>query len=212
MLINLVPDFLAVLADADREAAWHQYFESHSAILTAYWRNYVLEPGSPAAAEVVRNALAADRSDLHALLAGVDVVRVVEDTLARAEDVLQIDRPTDCYLMVGMGGANAGELVVGGRGVAFICLEHFTARANPQTYGLGLTPDLLPLWVAHEMAHTVRYTSPDQPERSPSPGRGLGGLLRLLGNGAAGHAAGAAGQRGAGGAGRGGRGARVPAQ
>ncbi len=160
MLINLVPDFLAVLAESDPEAAWHRYFDSHSAILTAYWRNYVLEPGSPAAEDVVRKALAAERSDLHALLAGVDVVRIVEETLARAEDVLQIDRPTDCYVMVGMGGANAGELVLGGRGVVFICLEHFTARANPQTYGLGLTPDLLPLWVAHEVAHTVRYTSP----------------------------------------------------
>ena len=161
MLINLVPDFLAVLADADREAAWHQYFESHSAILTAYWRNYVLEPGSPAAAEVVRNALAADRSDLHALLAGVDVVRVVEETLARAEDVLQIDRPTDCYLMVGMGGANAGELVVGGRGVAFICLEHFTARANPQTYGLGPHPRTCSRsgWPT-KWRTRVRYTSP----------------------------------------------------
>ena len=25
---------------------------------------------------------------------------------------------------------------------------------------MGLPPELLPLWVAHEMAHTVRYTSP----------------------------------------------------
>ena len=40
--------------------------------------------------------------------------------------------------MVGLGGANAGELVVGGRGVAFICLEHFTGRVNPETYGMGL--------------------------------------------------------------------------
>jgi hypothetical protein len=64
------------------------------------------------------------------------------------------------YLMVGMGGANAGELVVGGRGVAFICVEHFTGRANAETYGMGLSPDLIPLWVGHELAHAVRYTSP----------------------------------------------------
>lgn len=158
MLINLVPDFLAVLADADRESAWQRYFDSHSAVLTAYWRNYVLEPGSPAAGEVVKNALAADRSDLHALLAGVDVVRLVEEALERAQVVLEVDRPIDCYLMVGMGGANAGELVVNGRGVAFVCVEHFTGRANPETYGLGLTPDLLPLWVGHEVGHAVRYT------------------------------------------------------
>src|SRR2546428_1438584 len=62
--------------------------------------------------------------------------------------------------MVGVGAANAGELVVGGRGVAFICLEHFTGRANPQTYGMGLAPHLLPLWIAHEVAHAIRYTSP----------------------------------------------------
>jgi hypothetical protein len=160
VLINLVPDFLAVLAAPDRDSAWQRYFESHSAVHTAYWRNYVLEPESPAAEDVIRNALAADRSDLHALLAGVDVVHIVEEALARADDLLQVDRPTDCYLMIGMGGANAGELVVGGRGVVFLCLEHFTGRANAETYGLGLTPDLLPLWVAHEVAHTVRYTSP----------------------------------------------------
>ena len=62
--------------------------------------------------------------------------------------------------MVGLGGANAGELVVGGRGVAFVCLEHFTGRVNPETYGMGLPPDLIPLWIGHELAHTVRYTSP----------------------------------------------------
>src|SRR5437870_1258902 len=62
--------------------------------------------------------------------------------------------------MVGVGAANAGELVVGGRGIAFVCLEHFTGRPNPQTYGMGLAPHLLPLWIAHEVAHAVRYTSP----------------------------------------------------
>jgi uncharacterized protein YjaZ len=32
---------------------------------------------------------------------------------------------------------------------------------NPETYGMGLAPDLIPLWIAHELAHTVRYTSPN---------------------------------------------------
>ena len=73
---------------------------------------------------------------------------------------MEADCPVDLYLMVGVGAANAGELVVGGRGVAFVCLEHFTGRANAQTYGMGLGPQLLPLWIAHEVAHTLRYTSP----------------------------------------------------
>ena len=160
MLINLLPDFLAVLDAPDREAAYRQYSEAHRPILDAYWRNYVLDPDSPHANEIIASALKADRSDLQALAASVDLVRVVEDAIARSEELLHIDRPTDIYLMVGLGGANAGELVVGGRGVAFVCLEHFTGRVNPETYGMGLSPDLIPLWIAHELAHTVRYTSP----------------------------------------------------
>ena len=62
--------------------------------------------------------------------------------------------------MIGVGAANAGELVIGGRGVAFVCLEHFTGVANEETEGLGLDPELVPLWLAHEYAHAVRYTSP----------------------------------------------------
>lgn len=160
MLINLLSDFLAILEAHDREAAYRQYREAHRPILDAYWRNYVLDPDSPHADEIVAAALRADRSDLLALATSTDLVQLAEEAVARAEAVLQLDRPTDIYLMVGLGGANAGELVVGGRGVAFICLEHFTGRVNPETYGMGLPPDLIPVWIGHELAHTIRYTSP----------------------------------------------------
>jgi hypothetical protein len=159
VLINLLPDFLAVLDADDRESAYRHYRESHRLILDAYWHNYVLDPDSPHADEVVAATLKADRRDLRHLANTVNVVQVAEEAIAKAEEVLQIDRPTDTYLMVGLGGANAGELVVAGRGVAFICLEHFTGRVNAATYGMGLPPDLIPLWIAHELAHTVRYTS-----------------------------------------------------
>jgi len=161
VLINLVPDFLAVLDAPDRESAYRQYLDNHRPVLDAYWRNYVLDPESPHVSEIITNALSADRSDLHALLRRADLMLIAEEAIARAHDVLRIDRPTDVYLMVGVGGANAGELVVGGRGIAFICLEHFTGRVNPETYGMGLDPELIPAWIAHELAHAVRYTSPD---------------------------------------------------
>ena len=160
MLINLVPEFLAVLQAPDREAAFEQYLNAHRAVLSAYWHNYVLDLESPQARAVISHALNAERADLIELLGSTDVEGIIEDAIAQSEDLLQVDRPTDVYLMVGMGAANAGELVIGGRGVAFICLEHFTGRANPETYGMGLPPELMPLWVAHELAHTVRYTSP----------------------------------------------------
>lgn len=160
MLINLIPEFLEILAADDREAAYHRYLDAHRAILGAYWSNYVLDLDSPRAGQVIADAVRADRSDLYTLLNSVDLPQLVEEAIARATDLLRIDRPTDTYLMVGVGGANAGELVINGKGVAFICVEHFTGRTNPETFGMGLQPDLIPLWVAHELAHAVRYTSP----------------------------------------------------
>lgn len=159
MLVNLIPEFMAALAAPDPGEAYRRYLDDHRPVLSAYWHNYVLDLDSPHANEVVRRTLAADRRDLEALLAAVDVDEIAEEAWARCEIQLEVDRPTDLYLMVGVGGANAGELVVSGRGIAFICLEHFTGRPNPETYGLGLSPRLLPLWIAHEVAHTVRYTA-----------------------------------------------------
>lgn len=159
MLIDLVPEFLDILAAPDPVAAYGDYLDRHRAVLASYWHNYVLDLESPHAEGVIAHALAADRSDLRDLLARFDIRRLVDDALARSDDLLQADRPTDCFLMVGLGGANAGELVVRGRGAIFLCLEHFTGRANPTTFGLGLAPELLPLWTGHEAAHVVRYTS-----------------------------------------------------
>jgi hypothetical protein len=161
MLVNLVPEFLAALEAGDPHEAYRRYLDDHYLILSAYWHNYILDLDSPHADEVIARAVTADRRDLRALLEGYDVVQAAEEALRRCEDVLEPDRSFDLYLMVGVGGANAGELVVADRGVAFICLEHFTGRANHESLGLGLKPGLMPLWVAHEVAHTVRYTSPE---------------------------------------------------
>src|SRR5216117_1830484 len=160
MLVNLVPEFLAVVAAPDPAAAYHEYLERHKPVLQSYWHNYVLDPASPDAERVIAAALTADRVDLTRLLEDVEVAAIAYDALQRTLEQADADCPVDLYLTVGVGAANAGELVVGGRGIAFVCLEHFTGRANPQTYGMGLAPHLLPLWIAHEVAHVVRYTSP----------------------------------------------------
>jgi hypothetical protein len=160
MLIDLVPSFLEATSAPNPVDGYRRYFEEHHPVLSSYWRNYVLDPDSSPAEEVIRRAVKARRGDLYALLESVDVKKIAADALARCEDLFRVDRPVDLYLMVGVGGANAGELVVAGRGIAFICLEHFTARPNPETNGLGLSPDLIPLWIGHVVAHTVRYTSP----------------------------------------------------
>lgn len=160
MLINLLPDFFAILDSTDQAAAYRRYFENHRRLLQSYWHNYVIDPDSPHFADVVRSTVMADRQDLRSMLERTDVVALVRDTEARCRELLQPDMDYDVVLMVGVGAANAGELVVGSRGVAFICLEHFTGIANPDTQGLGLDPELIPLWLGHELAHVVRYTSP----------------------------------------------------
>ncbi|HVH67358.1 MAG TPA: hypothetical protein VM716_05780 [Gemmatimonadales bacterium] len=160
MLVNLVPEFFAVLAAPDPTAAYHEYLDRHKPVLHSYWRNYVLDPSSPHAEQVIAATLRANRADLERLLEDVDVAAIADDALQRSLEQSEADCPVDLYLTVGVGAANACELVVGGRGIALVCLEHFTGRANPQTYGMGLAPHLLALWIAHEVAHAVRYMSP----------------------------------------------------
>jgi hypothetical protein len=160
MLVDLVPEFLAALDAPDPLDAYRRYLDAHRPVLAAYWRNYVLDLDSPHAGDVMRAALAATRRDLRQLLDDVNVPGLAADALHTCEVAFEADRPIDLYLMVGVGAANAGELVVGGRGIAFVCLEHFTGRPNPETFGLGLDPRLLRVWIAHEVAHAVRYTSP----------------------------------------------------
>ena len=160
MLINLLPDFFAVLNSTDRVAAYQRYYQAHRRILEPYWQNYVVDPDGPHFGDVARSTALADRADLREMLERTDVVALARATEQQCARLLATDVDIDVVLMVGVGGANAGELVVDGRGIAFACLEHFTSVANPDTQGLGLDPELLPLWLAHEIAHTIRYTSP----------------------------------------------------
>ncbi|MGQ0765277.1 MAG: hypothetical protein ACT4OZ_06390 [Gemmatimonadota bacterium] len=160
MLINLIPDFFAVLNSSDRVGAYQQYFDAHHARLSAYWQNYILDPESEHFLDVVRMTVFAERSDLRAMLERTDVVAMATRTGEQVGELLGSDVDFDIVLMVGVGGANAGELVVAGRGMAFVSLEHFTGVPNPETQGLGLDPELIPMWLAHEIAHAVRYTSP----------------------------------------------------
>jgi len=160
MLINLLPDFFSVLDSTDRAAAYDRYFDAHRRLLEAYWNNYVVDPDGPHFRDVVNATVYAERRDLRAMLERTDVVALARNAEQRCDALLRADVDVDVVLMIGVGAANAGELVIGGRGVAFVCLEHFTGVPNEETDGLGLDPELIPLWLAHEYAHAIRYTSP----------------------------------------------------
>src|ERR1035437_5182738 len=179
MLINLLPDFFAVLQSTDPAAAYHRYFEAHRSLLEAYWHNYVIEPAGPHFQEVVRDTVRADREDLRALLGRADVVALARPAEEQCGLLSEVDSNIDVVLMVGVGAANAGEMVVDGRGIAFVCVEHFTSVANPTTRGLGLDPELIPMWLAPENAPFRRLTAPRRRGRGAPPGRGgRGATLR----------------------------------
>ena len=109
MLINLLPDFFAILDSTDRITAYRSYFESHRRLLQAYWHNYVIDPDSPHFLDVVRSTTMADRSDLRAMLERTDVVSLIREAEARCRDLLQADVDYDVVLMVGVGAANAAQ-------------------------------------------------------------------------------------------------------
>ncbi len=160
MLVNLLPDFFAVLQAADPVEAYRRYYDAHRPLMQAYWQNYVLDPEGPHFTDVVRETVLAHRDDLRTMLERTDVVALARAAEQQCAALFEVDSRIDTVLMVGVGAANAGELVIDGKAVAFACLEHFTGVTNPSTRGLGLDPELLPMWLAHEIAHGVRYTSP----------------------------------------------------
>ena len=111
MLINLLPDFFAVLNSTDRVAAYQRYFQAHRRILEPYWQNYVVDPDGPHFADVARSTALADHLDLREMLERTDVVALARATEERCAKLLEQDVDVDIVLMVGVGAANAGELV-----------------------------------------------------------------------------------------------------
>lgn len=91
MLINLLPDFFAVLNSTDRVAAYQRYYQAHRRILEPYWHNYVVDPDGPHFADVARSTALADRTDLREMLERTDVValaRATEQRCARRKSVV----------------------------------------------------------------------------------------------------------------------------
>src|ERR1700754_1296595 len=106
MLINLLPDFLAVLESTDRLAAYQRYFAAHRKILEPYWNNYVIDPDSPHFVDIARSTATHGRADLITMLERPDVVTLARSTEQQCRELLAIDCDVDVVLMVGVGAAN----------------------------------------------------------------------------------------------------------
>src|SRR2546427_6521177 len=110
MLVNLGRESLPIPAAPAPPAAYHEYLDRHKPVLQSYWHNYVLDPTSPHAEQVIAATLRAERADLERLLEDVDVAAIAEDALQRSLERFEADCAVDLYLMVGVGDRKSTRL------------------------------------------------------------------------------------------------------
>src|SRR5262249_58185724 len=110
MLINLLPDFLAILDSTDRLAAYQRYFAAHRKILQPYWDNYVIDPDSPHFADIARSTVHHGRADLFGMLDRTDVVTLARSTDQQGRELLPIDSDIDLVLILADGATHAPDL------------------------------------------------------------------------------------------------------
>ena len=94
------------------------------------------------------------------MLERIDVVSLARNTEEQCRALLDVDSDIDVVLMVGVGAqcwrARSKRSRCGFRLSRTLHKYH-----QPGNSRAGLDPELIPLWLAHEIAHAVRYTSPE---------------------------------------------------
>ncbi len=122
-----------------------------------------MRPGTPEWDDVVKSEichLCDVRTPLLELIKRGSWRRYVAAGIKRAQKLLGGSlNHVDVIVSVGLGRRNASMGYWGGRGLAFLWLEHFLATDAGTPY-LDLGVDAMPIWAAHEIAHAVRYSLP----------------------------------------------------
>src|SRR5216117_2415339 len=192
MLVNLVPEFLAIPAAPDPTAAYHDYLDRHKPVLQSYWHNYVLDPTSPHAEQVIAATLRAERADLDRLLEDVDVAAIAEDTLQRilrdCGDVHVLQQPVEIRALGAQRGRDYLFRVRRRRVqhvVVPIALQHGLVTVEILVIGRagvgrgGDRQELRHEIDEHEAAGPNLGTSPAGDKRAPARGRGATERARL---------------------------------
>ncbi|BAS26138.1 DUF2268 domain-containing putative Zn-dependent protease [Limnochorda pilosa] len=120
---------------------------------------------------------------LKSLYGGDGLVRAATGWLDICRRLLPPPVEPDVYLMVGVYTSNAFETVIGGRPALGLCLEHFVPAPGRHPASLGIDPRELPIWLAHEYAHCVRFSGESASLVRRSVGKGdfdKGRLVRAV--------------------------------
>jgi hypothetical protein len=84
-----------------------------------------------------------------------------------AELVGDLAEHVDVVASVGLGIRNASMGYWRGRGIAFLWLEHYLPPGAGSPF-LDLGVDSIPVWLAHEIGHAVRYAAPGTSSSVPA--------------------------------------------
>ena len=196
MLINLLPDFFAVLDSTDRLAAYQRYFAAHRRILEPYWHNYVIDPDSPHFVDIVRSTPDADRTDLRAMLERTDVVALARSDRAAVPRAARagLSTSTSCSWSASARRTPASSSSKG-RASRSSASSISPALANPQTEGSWPRSRAdSALAGARDRARRSLHVA-DEPKPAAAHHRGGGRLLLVLGHWASRDAARASRQR-----------------
>ena len=83
---------------------------------------------------------------------------IASEGLERVASVLDDDPPdVDVYLLAGLGWSNASQGWWASRGLAFVFVEQFLDPRGAEL--LGLPPDDIAVWLAHEVGHAIHYAA-----------------------------------------------------
>lgn len=170
MIRAIYRDFLAAWA---RDPSWQGlragYVRPHLDLLETYVRDWGPGWGDVPADDAYRREWGEQPERAEALvrgLAGVDPVPLLAEGLHRGAALLRPGRPVEAVALVGLGTSNACAFWLHDRPVVAVAVEAWVDAGPdpdwPALVGRSWAPWVdLPLWVAHELAHAVRYGEAD---------------------------------------------------
>ena len=164
MIYSLHEVAIETLAKLDWNGFVGSYLEPQRSIITEYYRNFV-EPTQWTWDDCIAAYYThwfkneQSRIELFQRLGGVDFSHVVRTYAKALETVLPWSSNIDVFIILGVGTSNAFQFMRDGKPMVGVAIEAW----GDKFYGVDMPIEDLPMWIAHEMGHALRYQNPENP-------------------------------------------------